>query len=146
MRLAVKGVLLLLALYLVFLGGIAFWVGHSLRSISSSLIKNTARIIGSEVASAISKSAVEDLVQGDPAARLRLEQLVADVSERSEVVESLAVVDEAGKVAASDDLEIGRQLAVPEVIFRREGEVEFADSKLMFQGGQYHLFVPLLDQ
>src|SRR5438309_9603698 len=104
MRLAVKGVLLLLTLYLIFLGGIGLWVGHSLRAISSSLIKNTARIIGSEVAAAISKSAVEDLVQGDPAARQRLEQLVADVSEHSEVVESIAVVDDAGKVAARDDL------------------------------------------
>ncbi len=146
MRLAVKGVLLLLALYLAFLGGVAVWVGHSLRAVSNSLIQNTARMIGKEVASAISKSAVEDLVQGDPAARLRLEQLVADVSEHSEVVESIAVVDEAGKVAASDDLEIGRQLAVPEVIFRHEGDVEFADTKVMFQGGQYHLFVPLVDQ
>jgi signal transduction histidine kinase len=146
MRLAVKGVLLLSVLYLIFLGGVALWVGHSLQALSSTLIKNTARIIGSEVAAAISKSAIEDLVQGDPAARARLEELVADVSEHSDVVESIAVVDETGKVAASDDIEIGRQLAVPEVIFRREGEVEFADSKLLFQGGQYHLFVPLLDQ
>jgi signal transduction histidine kinase len=147
MRLAVKGVLLLLALYLAFLGGIAVWIGHSLQSVSSTLIKNTARIIGSEVASAISKSAIEDLVQGDPAARARLEQLVDDVSEHSDVVESIAVVDETGKVVASDTLEIGRQLAVPEVVFRREGEVEFANSKVLFQqGGQYHLFVPLLDQ
>src|SRR5690242_10855756 len=126
MRLAVKGVLLLLTLYLVFLGGVALWIGHSLQSVSGTLIRNTARIIGSEVAAAISKLAVEDLVQGDPAARTRLEQLVADVSEHSDVVESIAVVDESGKVAASDDMEVGRQLAVPEVIFRREGEVEFA--------------------
>jgi signal transduction histidine kinase len=146
MRLAVKGVLLLLALYLCFLGGTALWLGYSLRSVSNSLIKNTAQIIGKEVAAAISKSAVDDLVQGDPGARTRLEQLVADVSEHSDVVESIAVIDEAGKVAASADMEIGRQLVVPEVIFRREGEVEFADSKIMFQGGQYLLFVPLVDQ
>jgi signal transduction histidine kinase len=147
MRLAVKGVLLLLTLYLAFLGGIAAWVGHSLRSVSGTLIKNTARIIGSEVASAISKSAIEDLVQGDPAARARLEQLVDDVSEHSDVVESIAVVDETGKVVASDDLETGRQLAVPEVIFQREDEGEFGNAKVLFQqGGQYHLFVPLLDQ
>jgi two-component system, sporulation sensor kinase E len=146
MRLAIKGVLLLLVLYLIFLGGMGVWVGYSLQSVSNRLIKNTARIIGREVASAMAKSAVEDLIQGDPAARARLEQLVGDVSEHSEVVESIAVVDEAGKVAASDDLEVGRQLVVPEIIFRREGQVEFANSKLMLQSGQYHLFVPLLDQ
>jgi two-component system, sporulation sensor kinase E len=146
MRLAVKGVLLLLALYLVFLGGVAVWVGYSLQVVSNSLIKNTARIVGREVASAISKSAIESLLQGDPAARARLEQLVADVSEHSEVVESIAVVDESGTIAAGDMPDIGRHVVVPEFIFRHDGEVEVPESKLLLQSGQYHLFVPLLDQ
>ena len=148
MRLAVKGALLLLALYVIFLVGIAVWIGHSLQAVSGSLLRKTAKVIGTEVAVAISKSAVDDLVQGDPAARARLEQLVADVSEHSDLVESISVVDESGKVVASDDpdIGIGRQLLVPELVFRREGEVELADSKILFQAGKYHLIVPLLDQ
>jgi|GEM_PF-1310546 len=146
MRLAVKGILLLLAVYLGFLGGVAYWLDQSVRSLSATLMKNTARIIGNDIAAAISKSALEELRQGDSMARERLEEIVEDVTQRSEVVASLTVVDDSGKVVASDDMEAGKQLAAPDLIFDSEGHVEFVPSRLLFQGGAYHLFVPLLDQ
>src|SRR5579862_4708533 len=138
MRLAVKGALLLLGLYVIFLLGIAVWIGHSLQTVSDSLLKKTAKLIGTEVATAISKSAVDDLVQGDPGARARLEQLVADVSEHSDLVESISVVDESGKVVASDDLEVGHQLPIPQALFRGEGDVEVADSKILLSRSEEH--------
>jgi signal transduction histidine kinase len=146
MRLAVKSTVTLIGLYLLILAGVGLWMEHELRSVAGSLMEDTARLVGSEIAAAMSESALAQLLQGDPVTRQRLEQVVADVTARSHVVASLAVVDENGSVVVSDDMEVGRQLAMPAVIFQDTTRPQFLGSQSPFRGGTYHLFVPLMRQ
>jgi len=146
MRLAVKSTVALIGLYLAILCGLGLWMEYELRAVASSLMEDTARLVGSEIAAAMSESALAQLLEGDPASRQRLTQIVSDLTTRSDVVASIAVVDEGGKVVVSDELEIGQQLALPAVIFQNTARPQFLSSLSPFQGGKYHLFVPLLRQ
>jgi len=146
MRLALKSTVALIALYLLILLGLGLWMEYELRSVASSLMEDTARLVGSEIAAAMSESALAQLLEGDPASRQRLTQIVSDLTTRSDVVASIAVVDEGGKVVVSDELELGQQLAVPAVIFQDTTRTQFLSLLSPFQGGKYHLFVPLLRQ
>jgi signal transduction histidine kinase len=145
MRLAVKSTVTLIGLYLLTLVGLGVWMEHEVRTVASSLMEDTARLVGGEIAASMSASALAQLLQGDPVTHQRLEQLVTDVTQRShDVVASLAVVDENGAVVASDDMEVGRQLAMPAVIFQGTTRPQFLGTASPFQGGKYHLFVPLM--
>ncbi len=146
MRLAVKSTVTLTTIYLLILGGLGFWMEYELRSVVGSVMEDTARLVGNEIAAALSESALAQLLQGDPATRQLLEQIVADVTTRSHVVASISVVDEGGRVVVSDDLEMGRQLVIPAVIFQGTTQTQFLTAPSPFQGGKYHLFVPLLRQ
>lgn len=145
MRFAVKSTVSLIALYAVILGGLIFWADYEQRSVATSLMEDTARLVGNEIAAAMSESAREQLLLGDPATRQRLVQVIADLTQRSDVVASIAVVDETGKVIVSDELETGQQLALPAVIFQETTQPQFL-SPSRLQGGTYHLFVPLVRQ
>ena len=145
MRLAVKSTVALIALYLLTLAGLVVWMEYELRSAATSLMEDTARLVGSEIAAAMSEPALDQLLlQADPATRQRFEQIVADLRERSDVVASMTVVDETGSVVVSDELEAGRQLALPAVIFESTTRPQFLRSQSPFSGGTYHLFVPLI--
>jgi signal transduction histidine kinase len=146
MRLAVKSTVTLIALYLLALLGLVAWMEYEVRSVATSLMGATARLMGSEIAAAMSESALDQLLQADPVTRQRFEQIVADLRQRSDVVASMTVVDESGRVVVSDELESGRQLAVPGVIFQSTTRPQFLSSQSPFEGGQYHVFVPLLRQ
>jgi signal transduction histidine kinase len=142
MRLAVKGTLALLVFYFVALGGLALWVQAELGTLATTFVRNTARLIGNEVARAVSGTALEQLVSGDAESRAQLAKMVADLSENSDVVASIDVVDDRGQVIASDTLPIGQQLSPPQVIFSEKKKVELASSNLL-TGGDYYLLVPL---
>ncbi len=144
MRLAVKSTVTLIALYLLTLGGLVVWMEYELRSAATSLMEDTARLVGGEIAAAMSESALDQLLQADPGTRQRFEQIVADLRQRSDVVASMTVVDETGVVVVSDELDPGRQLAVPAVIFESSTRPQFLRSLSPFSGGTYHLFVPLI--
>jgi signal transduction histidine kinase len=146
MRLAVKSTVTLITLYLLALVGLVGWMEYELRSVATSIMGDTARLIGSEIAAAMSESALDQLLQADPATRERFEQIVTDLRQRSNVVASMTVVDDNGQVVVSDELENGRQLAVPGVIFQSTTRPQFLSSRSPFAGGQYHVFVPLLRQ
>ena len=146
MRFAVKSTVSLIALYAVILGGLIFWADYEQRSVATSLMEDTARLVGNEIAAAMSESAREQLLLGDPATRQRLVQVIADLTQRSDVVASIAVVDETGKVIVSDELETGQQLALPAVIFQETTQPQFLSSPSPLQGGTYHLLVPLVRQ
>jgi signal transduction histidine kinase len=146
MRLAVKSTVTLVALYMLILCGLGFWMEHELRSVTGSLMEDTARLLGSEIAAAMSESAIAQLLQADPSTRQAFEQIVADVTKRSHVVASIAVVDESGKVVFSDDMEVGQQVAMPAVVFQGTLRPQFLSPLSPFQGGKYHLFVPLVQQ
>lgn len=146
MRLAVKSTVTLIALYLLIVIGLGFWMEHQLRSAANSLMADTAQLVGTEIAAAMSESALEQLLQGEPATRQRLTQIVSELSKRSNVLASIAVVDDTGRVVVSDELEAGHQLANPAVIFQNTTQPQFLGSQSPFGGGAYHLFVPLLRQ
>jgi len=145
-RLVVKAAVVLCVLYLGFVGGIAYWMERSVGSLSRSMLRNTARLVGNDIAAVISKSAIDELRLGDPMARERLEQTMEDITSRSEVVSSVSVVDIGGRVVASDELDVGRQVADPDLIFPAEGHPEYDAPRLIQQDEAYYLFVPLLDQ
>lgn len=144
MRLAVKSTVTLIALYLLTLAALLVWMEYELRSTAASLMEDTARLVGNEIAAAMSEPALDQLLQADPATRQRFEQIVADLRQRSDVVASMTVVDETGRVVVSDELDPGRQLAVPAVIFESTTRSQFLRSQSPFSGGTYHLFVPLI--
>jgi signal transduction histidine kinase len=146
MRLAVKSTVTLIAVYLLALVGLLVWTEYELRSVATSLMEDTARLVGSEIAAAMSEPALDQLLQADPATRLRFEEIVADLRQRSDVVASMTVVDENGRVVVSDEIDAGRQLAVPGVIFEDTTRPQFLRSQSPFSGGMYHLFVPLVRQ
>jgi len=146
MRLLSKAAIALFVFYGLFLAGVAFWMEHSVQSVSRSLRENTARLIGNDIAAAIAKAAIDELRVNDPSTRARLEEIIEDITARSEVVSSLSVVDVRGKVVASDEDEVGRQVVDPALIFSVPGRAGYAEPGLLRQDNVYFLFVPLLDQ
>lgn len=145
MRLATRSTLVALSAFVPLLVGFAFWTEYQLRSLSTALMEGTARLLGTEIASVVSETVADQLLQADPDAQGRLNQIVADLSTNSEVVAALTVVDATGKVVASKDLEAGRQLAPAEVIFTDKRRSHFLPGETpLDDGGRYHLFVPLL--
>src|SRR5262245_52671121 len=104
MRLALKNTLVLLALYFAVVGAMGWWTVQQLNELARAMVVNAARMIGDEVASALSESAREQLRSDDPAARERLAQIVDQVTEHSSLLTSLAVVDRTGMVIAGDNV------------------------------------------
>lgn len=142
MRLAAKTTIAILAFYLIFLTGFGLWLQFRLSMVATSLVRNTARLIGSEVAKAVSGAAIEELVQGKKADREALNQIVSDLSENSAVIDSISVVNEQGKVVVSDEFAPGHQLSNPQVIFQGKKKVELANPDIL-AGGNYYLLVAL---
>lgn len=142
MRLAAKTTVAILAFYLIILTGFGLWLQFRLSLVTNSLVRNTARLIGSEIAKVVSGAAIDDLVQGKKADRQALNKIVSELSEQSAVIDSISVVNEEGKVVVSDELEPGHQLSNPQVIFQGKKKVELASPDIL-SGGAYHLFVAL---
>ena len=59
MRLAVKSTVTLIAVYLLTLIGLVVWTEYELRSVATSLMEDTARLVGSEIAAAMSEAALD---------------------------------------------------------------------------------------
>src|SRR5262249_25013703 len=117
MRFSTKSGLSILAIYFAVIGGIAWWMDHELRSIFNETLVDTAQLIGREIAGALTESTLQQVLRSDPQATANLKAIVADVTERSQLVTSLLVVDAGGTILAGDEGQVGRQAALPEVIF-----------------------------
>ena len=76
MRLALKSTLSFLLVYLVIVGGVAWWMAIQLQSLASDVAESTTQLVGGEVARALSDSAVAQLVRADDDTRARLKQIV----------------------------------------------------------------------
>ncbi len=139
MRLALKSTLAFLLIYLVVIGGVAWWMALQLSALTDSMAASTTQLVGSEVARALADSALDQLQRADDATRARLEQIVDDVTQHSSILTSLAVVDRSGKVVAGDHVEIGRQLAIPEVIFGHD----YTSVSGPLGSGSFYMMVPL---
>jgi signal transduction histidine kinase len=145
MRLASTTVLALAALYLVLTAGLAAWTDLELRSLTAATMERTAHLIGREVAVALTKLPVTDLLDERPVARRRLYQLLQQMTVASQVVRSVDVVSAGGEVLTSDELtRIGTDRPAPWQLFgtSREPVLEGVPGSL-FGGGEYQLYVPL---
>jgi len=143
MRLALKSMLAFLAIYLVVVGGVAWWMAGQLQAVADNMAESTAQLVGDEIARALADSAVEQLQRADDATRARLEQIVGDVTQHSGILTALAVVDRSGKVVAGDNVELGRQLAIPDAIFGSDYGIRMARTSGLFGGGTFYMLVPL---
>lgn len=145
MRFSTKSGLAILAIYFAVLGGIALWMDRELRAVSNETLSDTARLMGREIAAALTESALQQVLNSDPAATSNLKDIVASVTERSQLVTSLIVVDASGTVLAADTDQVGQQAAVPEMIFGSDTQPRFVSEGGLTDSNLY-LFVPLLQQ
>ena len=118
MRLARQYSLLLLLVYLVAVAGLGWWASRALDTAAEAVMRDTTRLVASEVAAALDEGVVTELLEGNPSNRLRLLNQVFDVTRRSAMVRSLEVVDASGEVFASGSFEaVGRGMAPPAEVF-----------------------------
>jgi signal transduction histidine kinase len=143
MRLALKSTLTFVLIYLLIVGGVAWWMAVQLRSLANTIAESTAELVGSEVARVLTEPALEQLQRGDEATHSRLEQIVDDVSQHSSVLTSVAVVDHAGRVVAGDNVAIDRYLANPNLVFDGEYRVRLINENRPLAGGSFYMLVPL---
>jgi signal transduction histidine kinase/uncharacterized membrane protein affecting hemolysin expression len=145
MPLGSRRTLILIAVYIAFAAAMAVWLDYEGRELAIQLINNTARLIGREVTAVVSAPAIEQLVQKDGETRQRLQQVVDDLTEHSEVIDSIDIVDESGKIVASDDpADEGTEADLPRELIEGTEKIEFPVTHNASALGTYHLFVPLL--
>lgn len=146
MRFSTKSGLVILAIYFAVLGGIALWMDRELRAISNETMRDTAQLVAREIAGALTEPALQQVLNSDPAATSNLKSIVADVTQRSQLVTSLMVVDASGTILAADeDGQVGQQAAMPQVIFGAETRPHFISEGGLTENNLY-LFVPLMQQ
>jgi signal transduction histidine kinase len=143
MRLALKSTLAFLPVYLIVVGGVAWWMAAQLQSLSNDMARSTAQLVGGEVARALADSALDQLLRADDETRARLEQIVDEVTQHSGILTSVAVVDRAGTVIAGDNVEVGRRLASPDLIFGSDYSVRLINENRPFGDGSFYMLVPL---
>ena len=145
MRLALKQTLALLAVYLLVVGGVGWWMVQQLDAMAHAMVANTARLVGDEVASAVTDAALQQMHSPDPAARFRLTEIVDQLTERSAILTSMAVVDGGGQVLAGDNVAVGRSLTLPALVFPNEPRLRVMRAGGPFEQGTFYVMVPLLD-
>ncbi len=145
MRVAAKTTLIVLILYILVLIGVGFWIENELRLTVRKLMEDTARLVGQEVATALHEQTMDQLLAGTTRTRQELRQSLKTATSLSAVLESLAVIDQAGKVVASDDQTlVGSQFAVPAKVFADSREPRlFSSFDRLFGGGRHILYVPM---
>ncbi len=145
MPLGSRRTLFLIAAYIAFAATIAIWLDHEGRQLAYRLINNTARLIGREITAAVSERALDQLVRRDGATRLRLQQVVDDLTENSEVIDSIDIVDESGRIVASDDPSFeDTDAELPPELLEGSRKVEFPVTHSASLLGAYQMFVPLV--
>jgi len=145
MPLGSRRTLILIAAYIAFAAGIAVWLDHEGRSLAIRLINNTARLIGREITAAVSERAIDQLIQRDSSTRQRLQQVVDDLTEHSEVIDSIDIVDESGRVVATDDPSLeGSEVELPEQLREHTRKLEYPVTHSASVLGGYQIFVPLI--
>src|SRR5512145_2177231 len=137
MRLGVKATLLLAAGYALLMVAFALGVDRWLRSFEEATTNETVRLLAREQAGILSERTYKALLVADAASRSRLRERVEDVVLMSEVLSSVTVVDEAGKVVASDRWPTGQAFPTPQALFHARSDVraEPLTDRPLFRGG-----------
>lgn len=144
MRLGVKATLLLAVGYALLMVAFAYGVDRWLRSFEEATTAETVRLLAREQAAILSERTYEALLVADGASRARLRERVEDVVLMSEVLSSMTVVDEQGKVVASDRWPAGHPFATPQALFPggRDVHAEPLTDRPFFRGGDYAVYLP----
>jgi signal transduction histidine kinase len=144
MRLGVKATLLLAGGYALLMIAFALGVDRWLRSFEEATTGETVRLLAREQAAILSERTYEALLVPDGASRARLRERVEDVVLMSEVVSSMTVVDEHGKVVASDRWPAGHSFPTPQALFAQSRDIrsEPLTDRPFFQGGDYAVYLP----
>ena len=144
MRLGVKATLLLAAGYVLLMIAFAVGVDRWLRSFEEATTNETVRLLAREQAAILSELTYEALLVADGASRTRLRSRVEDVVLMSEMLSSMTVVDEQGKVVASDRWPVGHPFPPPGALFAGGNEISAAplDDRPFFRGGDYVVCLP----
>jgi signal transduction histidine kinase len=135
--------MLLLAAYLLLVALAAVWMERELRLRAASMLAQTERLLGREVAATLTGPAVQQIVEGDPVALARLRETVEQVTQRSQMVTSIVVVDASGRVIAGEGADKGRQLTIPQLVFEHAEPSRLEKSTMPEES---FLYAPLRDQ
>jgi signal transduction histidine kinase len=147
-RLDVKSMILLVGGYAVLITAFAAGIDRWLHGFENAVVLETARLVAREQAALLSDWSFGALERPDAKSRAMLRTRIEDLTQLSEVVASITVVDRAGFVVASDTQPAGRQALRPDVLFadgRRVRPRPTAASRF-FQGGDYAIDVPLVEK
>ncbi len=148
MRKIVKNTLAFVMLYALVIAGAALFIKVDLDALLHQLMNETARLIGSEIASTLEKPGVEYLLGNERSRKQNLSDLITGAKARSGILASIEVVNTRGRVTAADDR---RQVAVirrrPSAIFKSDLEpVLLSSSQHRFNNGKWVLVAPLIWQ
>jgi signal transduction histidine kinase len=118
MRFAVKGTLLLLALYVAVCAAFIAWSWRLQRRASTAVMRATAVAVAEQVAALLDEELGAELLAGGPDARRRTLNRFHEVIRSSAVIEALDVVSARGEVFASGDFsEIGERARPADELF-----------------------------
>lgn len=147
MHLAVRTTLVMLIIYVIALGGLAFLVERDLRSSVRGVMENTAHLVGNEVAAALHEPVMKQLLEGNREAREKLKKTIGSLIERSDIVTSIDVINKTGQIVASDNEElVGSQFARPSDVFQQERKQRLISSFELFGIGRHTLLVPVTQE
>src|SRR5262249_24233925 len=145
MPLGSRRTLILIAAYIAFAAMMAFWLDYEGRELAIQLINSTARLIGKEVTAGIPEAGLQPAGPKDGRDTPPPQQVVDDLTEHSEVIDTIDIVEEHGKVIASDEpTDMGTQIDLPEELFSGSEKLEYPVARSASALGTYHLYVPLL--
>jgi two-component system, NtrC family, sensor histidine kinase HydH len=150
MRLDVKAALLLLTGYVLLMAALAFGVDRWLEAAETEMTEATVRLLAREATAQIVDRIYAALETPNAFSRLQLRERIQDLVLLSESVSSVVVVDANGHVIASDDqggADSERPQPSPGALFGNDPTIRAVplSPRPFFRGGQYTVYIPLLD-
>jgi signal transduction histidine kinase len=146
-RLGVKSLILLLGGYGVLITVFAAGIDRWLHGFENTVVLETSRLLAREQAALLADWSFGALDRPDQKSRAMLRTRIEDLTQLSQVVASITVVDRAGLVVASDTRPSGFQTLKPDVVFADGLRVKprLAADNRFFRGGDYAIDVPLVE-
>ena len=131
--------------YLVVVAGLAWWMNQRSRSASAASVAASVRVIGRELQAAL-RAMPGPMLPGDPSARLRLKQLVSELTDESSSVQSIDVVKADGTIVASDDFDlVGTRVEPVTAALGAAGEYRLrVPQDALGEDAVYELFLPVV--
>jgi signal transduction histidine kinase len=134
--------------HLALVGALAVGLERTLRSLEEQLSADAVRLLAAEQANLVFERSVAALQYPDADSRRRLHERIEDLTMLSEVVTSLAVVDPAGRLVASEKPGGTGRFAPASQLFGAPPlpRLEAADRRPFLRGGDYVVLVPLVEE